>query len=129
MTFSYDPTTDRGKVRMLLQDRTDGTLGTNYFFSDADIDAALEMNGDGVWYACADLCRAQAARLVGSSFYLELAGAITLDRKRTSNYWLELAKEFEGRANSSSDNLVEFVDSFDYSISQFGSDDSEYVGD
>lgn len=53
MAFTYDPTTDRGKVRLLIQD-TDETYG---FYPDADIDAFLTMGedceGDTVFHAAA----------------------------------------------------------------------------
>lgn len=37
MAFTYDLTTDRGKVRLLIPDRSEATM----FFSDAEIDAFL----------------------------------------------------------------------------------------
>lgn len=37
MTFTYDPTTDRGKVRLLIPDRNEGSM----FFSDEEIDTFL----------------------------------------------------------------------------------------
>lgn len=50
MTFTYDPTTNAGKVRMLIPDRVEADA----IFSDEEINAYLEMNGDGVKYAAAD---------------------------------------------------------------------------
>lgn len=129
MSFIYDPTTDRGKCRLLVFDTTDGTQGIDYVFSDADIDAALEINSDSVWYASADLCRAMAAKLASSSFNLELVGALKLDRRDTAKYWMTLASTYEGRAGMSSDNIVEFIDSFDIDIDVLGQDKGEYVGD
>lgn len=39
MAFTYDPTTDRGKVRLLIAD----TDSTRVIFQDADIDAFISM--------------------------------------------------------------------------------------
>lgn len=52
MAFTYDPTTDRGKVRLLIHD-TDTADVDNQFFSDAEIDAFLSMNNQDVWLAAA----------------------------------------------------------------------------
>jgi hypothetical protein len=47
MAFTFDPTTDRGKVRLLIQDDTEQHDGIDiYFFTDAKIDAYLELNDD-----------------------------------------------------------------------------------
>lgn len=46
-SFTFDPTTDRGKVRLLIQDDTEQYDGVDiYFFTNAKIDAFLELNGD-----------------------------------------------------------------------------------
>lgn len=50
MSFTYDPTTDLGKVRMLIPDR----VQADAIFTDEELDAYLEMNGDSVKYAAAD---------------------------------------------------------------------------
>ena len=53
MAFTYDLSTNRGKVRLLIQD----TDETYEFYSDAEIDAFLtiagELDGDTVFYASA----------------------------------------------------------------------------
>ena len=54
MAFTYDLTTDRGKVRLRIQDNDEAYV----FFSDADIDAfltmAADLDGDTVRHASAD---------------------------------------------------------------------------
>ncbi|MCX6024018.1 MAG: hypothetical protein NTZ05_20260, partial [Chloroflexi bacterium] len=52
MAFAYDVTTDRGKVRLLIPDRDTATVA-NQFFTDAEIDAFLSMEGDNVKRAAA----------------------------------------------------------------------------
>ncbi|RJP53621.1 MAG: hypothetical protein C4583_04345 [Anaerolineaceae bacterium] len=50
MTFTYDPTSDIGKVRMMIPDR----VGSDALLTDEEIEAYLDMNGDDVRYAAAD---------------------------------------------------------------------------
>jgi len=129
MSFSYDVSTDRGKVRLYVQDTTGGSSGTSVF-SDADIDAFLEINNDSVWLASADGCRARAAAAIPSAFDLEIGnGAIEIDKRKIAAYWIGLAEKYEARASSSADQIVEFIDSFDLRIDGIGIDRSEYVGD
>lgn len=65
MAFTFDPTTDRGKVRLLIQDDTEQYNGTDiYYFTDAKIDAFLALNVDGsdpVRLAAADALDAWAS--------------------------------------------------------------------
>jgi len=95
-------------------------------FDDAEIDEALSMNSDDVWAAAADACRALAADEILGSIRINLSG-FTLDRSKVSDYWSNLADKYEKKSKEGG--LVEFVDSFDYQISQSGIDESEYVGD
>lgn len=57
MSFDYDPTTDAGKVRLLIAD----TDSANPIFQDAEIDAFLSMNGSSVKRAAAAALRTIAA--------------------------------------------------------------------
>lgn len=129
MSFTFDPTTDRGKVRLLVHDTTDGTYGTDYDFSDADIDAFLELNGDSVWLASAEACRSLAVKATATSYIIKLPGALELDREEVAKRYIQMADRFEQRATSSSDTVVEYFDSFDYGIDEIGQDIGEYVGD
>ena len=129
MAFTFSPTTERGKVRLLLFDTTDGTYGTDYNFSDADIDALLEQNSDSVWLAAADACRALAVKNATSAIKLAIPGAIELDKKEVSKMLMSLATKYENRATSSVDTIVEFIDSFDIDVDILGEDSGEYVGD
>lgn len=47
MAFTYDPTTDRGLVRLLIHD-TDTATAANQLFQDAEIDAFLTLEGSVV---------------------------------------------------------------------------------
>ena len=127
MTFTADPTTDRGKCRLLIFDNKDGTYLTDYQFTDADIDAALEINSDSVWFAAADLCRAFAAKFMQSGYALEISGALKIDKKEIPKFYMDLADKYEKRAGSSADAIVEIVDSYQYEVDEIGRDNSEYV--
>lgn len=60
MAFSYDPTTPRGQVRLLIHD-TDVDNADNQFFQDAEIDAFLTLNGQNVRLAAAQALDSLAA--------------------------------------------------------------------
>ena len=49
MTFTYDPTTDLGRVRLLIPD----TVSTDAYFEDAEITAFLSLNDGDVRLAAA----------------------------------------------------------------------------
>lgn len=49
MAFTYDVTTNRGKVRLLIAD----TNASSYTFEDAEIDAFLGFEGNNVYLAAA----------------------------------------------------------------------------
>ena len=129
MAFTLDQTTDRGKVRLLIYDITDGVYKTDYNFSDADVDAFLELNSDDVWASAADACRSLAVLAAGSAFALTIPGALELDKKQISARYMALADGYQARAQTSSSNVVEYIDSYAIEIDQLGIDKSEYVGD
>lgn len=129
MSFVYDPTTDRGKVRLLVYDNTDGTWKVDYNFQDADIDAFLELNSDDVWLSAAEACRSLAVLAAGSAFALTIPGALELDKKQVSARYLQLADRYQARASSGAGSVVEYIDSYAIEINQLGVDNSEYVGD
>lgn len=129
MAFTFDPATDRGKCRLLIHDTTTGTYGVDYDFSDADIDAALEQNGDSVWLASADLCRALAVKATSGAISISIAGAISLDKKQVAKFYMDLADQYEKRAVAGPDMVTEHVDSVAIGIDVVGQDESEYIGE
>ena len=132
MAFTYDTTTERGKTRLLIHDNTDGTYGTDYDFTDADIDAMLEMNGDDVWMAASDLCRTLAVKATPTAFILKLPGALELDKKDIAKIYNNLADKYEKRSYEGAGgtgSVVEFIDSYAIDIDALGRDVGEYVGD
>ena len=125
MSFTHEPSTDRGKCRLLVYD----TDSSSYIFEDDEIDAMLELNSDSVLYATADLCRSAAAKNASNAILLDIAGSLKIDRKQVSKVWMLLAARYEARASGSSAQLREFIDSYDIEIDDVGIDMSEYVGD
>lgn len=57
MTFTYDPTTDLGKVRLIIQDKIEATA----FFTDAEIEAYLDLNDNSIRRAAADALDSMAS--------------------------------------------------------------------
>ncbi len=53
MAFTFDPSTDLGKVRLIISD-TDVATVANQMFSDASIEAYLSIEGGNVRLAAAD---------------------------------------------------------------------------
>ena len=53
MTFTYDPTTDAGKVRLLIRD-TDTSDPAKQVFQDAEVDALLDLEAGDVKLAAAN---------------------------------------------------------------------------
>lgn len=70
MSFTYDVSTDRGKVRMLCTDRDE----TNPIFQDAEVDAFLAIEGGSV-----RLAAALALETIASDQVLVLKVVRTLD--------------------------------------------------
>jgi hypothetical protein len=60
VAFTYDVTTDRGKVRLLVDDR-DTVTAANQFFNDAEIDAFLALQSGGILRAAAMALESMAA--------------------------------------------------------------------
>jgi len=56
MAFTYDVTTNRGRVRLLIAD----TDATSYIFEDAEIDAFLTMQGSVVFLSAAQALEVMA---------------------------------------------------------------------
>lgn len=130
MSYTYNVSTSSGMVRFLVGDKTMEkdipVQGENYIFEDAEIDALLDLNSGEVWAASADACRRLAADEILGAVILKLQGFM-LDKEEIPTHWMALADKYDAKAKAG--DLVEFVDSFDHDISEFGEDDTEYVGD
>ncbi|HEB35874.1 hypothetical protein LCGC14_0725840 [marine sediment metagenome] len=125
MSFSFDPTTDVGVLRVLLEDTTQ-TSSVSAAFSNESLEALLDLNGDDIWFAAADGARALAAKFAKEAISVGLGREdIRIDKKKKAEYFLELAKSFSARSGS---DVVEYVDSFNVIVDSVGRDRSEYIG-
>lgn len=119
MAFTFDSTTSRGRVRLLIGD-TDTVAERNQIFTDADIDAFLDMEDESVYGAAAAACRAIAASAARSRLAMKVTG-------NPVGRWMEMAKVFDEKAITGEP--IELIDAAEYRIGPFGTDESEYVGD
>lgn len=92
--FTYDPTTDRGKVRMLITDRNPATE----IFYDGEIDAYLSMMGNNVLRAAA-----LALMTIASEEALQLKVIklleLTTDGAKLADSLRALALEYQEKAD------------------------------
>ncbi len=125
MSFTFDPTTDIGVLRVLLEDTTE-TSSVSAAFSDESLTALLDLNSDDIWFAAADGARALAAKFAKEAISIGLGREdIRIDKKKKAEYFLELAKSFHVRSGG---DVAEYVDSFNIIVDTVGRDRSEYIG-
>jgi len=107
MAFTYDPTNDVGKVRMLIPDRVEDSA----IFQDAEIEAYLDMNDSNVRRAAAE-----ALETIASDEVMTLKVMSTLDLTTNgasvSSALLERAKLLRSKADD--DDAGEEGGGFDY---------------
>lgn len=92
MAFTYDVTTSRGQVRLLCFDRAEASA----LFTDAEIDAFIDLADDDVFLAAALACQDLQARGT-RNFSSVTLGAFSLAGDQPQN-WGELAKRYEAWA-------------------------------
>jgi len=125
MAFTYDSTTSRGRVRLLVGD-TDTAVAANQIFEDAEIDAFLALADSDVWGAAAAACRSIAASASRSAIaWRELHTSV--DKKDVPKMFLELAAKYEARSREGAP--WEEIDSMESGVDHYGRDVSEYIGD
>ena len=125
MPFTYDSTTSRGRVRLLVGD-TDTADSTKQIFTDAEIDAFLAMESNEIYAAAAAACESLAASTARSAIRYKAEKLLEIDRKDVPMHFRALATRYRERAMAEP---TEEFDSFDYAIDAHGGDLSEYVGD
>ena len=124
LAFTYDSTTSRGRVRLLLSD-TDTTDATKQIFTDAEIDAFLALGSNEVFDAAAMGCRSIAAS-TGRAAVAYRAVGMSIERSKIPDVFMKLAEQYEKRVMSEPS---EFFDHVDDNVNVYGVDDSEYSGD
>ena len=125
MAFTYNDLclTDKDKVRLKLSD----TNSSNYLFSDNEITSLLAMEGT-INYACAAACRAIAANKALQAVFFSLHDRdVQIDKTKIPGHFINLAKMFMD--NEALTNVVEYFDSVDYTVDDYGVIGGQYVGD
>ncbi|KAA3645331.1 MAG: hypothetical protein DWQ07_12750 [Chloroflexi bacterium] len=97
MAFTYDPTTPRGLVRLLIHD-TDDVTAANQIFQDNEIDAFLNLEGDNVKRAAAQALMSIAAKEALILKVMKLLD-ITTDGAKLANSLREQAKQWREEAD------------------------------
>jgi hypothetical protein len=92
MAWTFDPTTDRGRVRLLIGD--DDT--SNQIFQDASIDAFLSMEGGEVKLGAAAALEAIAAKQALVQKVMKV-GDVTTDGAKLAQALRELAANFRAQ--------------------------------
>ena len=100
MSFTYDITTDTGKVRLLIDDKV-STYDTPAHFSDAEIDAFLTMASSVVRLAAVYALESWAAAL-SSEVSSEKIGDYSYSTKQSANK-LALAEKYRAEVDASND--------------------------
>lgn len=124
MAFTYDASTDAGRVRLLLGD----TSTPGHQFEDDEIAAFLDLAEGDVFFAAAYGYRALAAlasKAGGAHGVIEIKYGPRTD-KFTADQLLAMAEDMEKRSRGVP---WEEIDSFDYTVDPWGRDHSEYVGE
>lgn len=124
MAFSYDPTTARGRVRLLVAD-TNTADATKQIFTDDEVDAFLALEDQEVYGAAAAACSSIAASASKSALAYR-ALDLSLDKTQIPAHFRGLAEDYRQRVGMTP---VEYIDSADFVIDSAGRDVSEYTGD
>lgn len=112
MGFTYDVTTDRGKVRMLITD----VNAVDYCFEDDEIDAYLTLNSSNVYKAAAFALITIAANEALVSKRIKILD-LTTDGPAVAEALRKLAKEYLEEAEEAEDTFdwaEQVFDSFTY---------------
>lgn len=124
-SFTFDPDTKRGQVRLLIADTNVGDADRR-IFSDAEIDAFLSLESEDVYGAAATACRSIAASASKSAIAWR-ALERRFDKKQVPNHYRELAQDYERRSVEGAP--AEEVASMAYDVDRFGVDNTEHEGD
>jgi hypothetical protein len=94
MTWSYDPTTDVGKVRLRISD----TQVARPIMDNEDIEAFLSMAGDSIPLAAAMACEAIAMNELLCLKVVNLMGAVITDAASAAKQYRALAETLRAEA-------------------------------
>ena len=130
MSYSMDSSTDTGKCRILIFDKSSSASPvymTDYFFENEEIEAILDLNSNDLWFSAADLLRGLGVNKAKSVLFINLGKSdIVIDNRTALQFFRETARSYESRSGG---DVVEYVDSINYGVGGMGTDGSEYIGD
>lgn len=106
--FTYDPSTDVGFARSRLGD----TVASRAFFTDAEIQAAIDRAGDvlGALYSLCLHAAAEATRRASSRSETSSTKSVAFDDSRQPEYWMSMAKLYKPHAKSDMPLVESFFD-------------------
>lgn len=134
-SYNYTPggSADVDRLRLLIPDRLNENFLPPAVFSDEELTSEMEI-WDDLFYAAASCCEQIAMDKAKQAITMTLeAGSggssggrqlVTIDKREIPKFFLDRAKMLREAAS----NPVEYVDSFDYTVTRYGEDKSEYVG-
>ena len=126
MSFSYNAAIDTylNRARLLVSD----TNSSNYLFSDEEISLFSKIYGENAHYIAGACCRALAANKALQAIFFSIHDRdIQIDKRDIPKYFITLAKMYEtAEANIT---IVEYLDSVDYTVDDYGVIGGEMVGD
>ena len=98
-TFTYDPSSDVGRVRRYLGD----TRADTAYFDDEEIAASIATQGtvEGAVWECAMQLASDANKRAASRTEGNERNTRSIDDTRRPQFWLELADRFRGHARTS----------------------------
>lgn len=125
MSFSYNAGIDNNlnRLRNLIAD----TNSANYLFSDDELNLFITMGGDS-FEAASLACLAISSNRALQAFFFSIHNEdLRIDKSQIPKYFIQLSNLYHDRATQMS--VVEFMDSVDYTVDDYGQILGEMVGD
>jgi len=105
MAFTYDISTNIGKIRLIIQDKDID----NYIFEDEELSFYLGRNDNNITRTAIEICRTLAMKFMQGSSQEVSIDDITIREGSKHKYYLDLAKDLENQLISglSADSILE----------------------
>ena len=127
MSYTYTPgaNTTKDNMRLLIPDIPDHNKTPQAVFQDAELTRLVALESE-LKLAVALACEVIATDKAKTAISRSLAGEFSENKMSIPKYFLQRAAMFRKQVRM---DPVEEIDSVSYEISEFGEDDSDYVGD
>ena len=105
MSFTYDITTNVGKLRLIISDNN----SDSYIFEDDELDFFLDRNDNNITRTAIEICRALAMKFMQESSAKIRVDDIQIEEGNKHKYYTDLANDLERQLTSglSSDSTLE----------------------